>query len=362
MLVLLGGDAAQWQKWAEARQWKFLAPWANTTEPSIDLRIKALEKTLAEMRATVDESRIYLAGQGEAAAAVFYVASRDPTLWAAAAAIGGSPRAAIDSNRVFGANTTNLPVLWIYGDKEGTHLAERLKSSGYNLEARLAPAAKPEEVFDWFAQHQLEPFPEVVDCETGVTAFPRCYWITVLKYDASERNDVLSSTRVPPVGSGATLDLGVFGINTADTGPGALVSFLPKDYQGPLKLNDRIVEIAGKSIATAAGYARLMDETNEEKPVAVMIQRGKDRVRVESRIVPGKREETVTARVQGRYVTDPKAVEIISRGVERTRVTVPDAWTPVPLSWNGTDAARADAPGCWELYTEKELVKATRCP
>ena len=40
------------------------------------------------------------------------------------------------------------------------------------------------------------------------------------KFDAGQRNDVLDSTRVQPVGSGAVLDLGGFGFNLADPGPG----------------------------------------------------------------------------------------------------------------------------------------------
>ena len=78
----------------------------------------------AEKRLPVDTSRVYLAGQGDAASALFYVVTRIPDLWAAAVAAGGSPRAAIDSNRLFAANTTNLPVLWLFANK-GRGVARR---------------------------------------------------------------------------------------------------------------------------------------------------------------------------------------------------------------------------------------------
>src|SRR5204862_1221910 len=97
-------------------------------------------------------------------------------------------------------------------------------------------------------------------------------------------NDVLKSTRVQP-GAGASLDLGGFGFNTQAEGPGVLVTWLPERYSGPLKLNDRIVSIGGKKIRDARDYVEQMDQTTEEKPVAVMVQRGKDHIRLETRVV-----------------------------------------------------------------------------
>ena len=42
---------------------------------------------------------------------MFYAISRMPDLWAAGAALGGSPKPAIDSNRIFTANFTNVKVM-----------------------------------------------------------------------------------------------------------------------------------------------------------------------------------------------------------------------------------------------------------
>ena len=135
--MLLDGDAKTWQAACDGR--RVAVPGSldgHARRKHIDLRIKALEKRVAGAlgRLPVDENRVYLAGQGEGAAAVFYVASRRPDLWAAAVAVGGSARPAIDSNRLFGANTTNLPVLWLSGSTEDQAAAERMKNAGYNLE------------------------------------------------------------------------------------------------------------------------------------------------------------------------------------------------------------------------------------
>ena len=316
----------------------------------------------AVKRLPVDEDRIYLAGQGEGAAAVFYVASRQPDLWAAAVAVGGSARPAIDSNRLFGSNTTNLPVLWLSSEKEDQAAAGRMQHAGFNLEFRLEPSASAGQVMEWLAAHRREPYPATADCETGVTMFKRCYWIEVTRFDPSERNDALVSTRVPPIGSGASLDLGGFGYDRKAPGPGVLISWLPPGYKGPLQLNDRIVALGGKAIPDGAAYAAMMDEANEEKPVAATVERGKERVRLETRIVVPKREELTTARVQGRFAPELRELLVMSRAVSQMRLTIPPAWVPAAMNWNGTDLGKADAPGCWLLDENNALLSARKCP
>jgi pimeloyl-ACP methyl ester carboxylesterase len=362
--VLLDGDAAQWRQWCQNAGWHFLGPWTDIPEQSIDLRIKALEKRIAEAAGSLpyDENRVYLAGQGEGAAAALYTASRAPDLWAAAVAVGGAVRPVVDSNRLFGANTANLPVLWLSGLKGDEALARRMKAAGYNLEFRVEPSANAGAIFEWLARRRRDPFPALADCETGVRLFSRCYWIELTGFDPASRNDALGSTRVPPIGTGAALDLGGFGFTPGDPGPGVRVSWLPPGYRGPLNLDDRIVAIAGKPVRDADEYAGLMDKTVEEKPVAVTVQRGRDRIRLESRIIVPPREETVTARVQGRYFPELQEIQVMSRAVKEMRLTVPAAWAPASLNWNGTDLGKADAPGCWLLEEKQALLSARKCP
>jgi hypothetical protein len=185
----------------------------------------------AEKRLPVDPNRVYLAAQGGSVSTLFYVAARMPDLWAAAVAAGGSPRAAIDSNRLFAANTTNLPVLWLFA-KQGRG-APRQEAAVRRLQSGVARAdrAKPSEIFDWLAAaHQRDPFPSTADCETGSPLFTHCYWVEVTKFDPAESNDVLDSTRVQPLGSGAVLAIGPFGFNPGEPGPGVLVASLPEKY------------------------------------------------------------------------------------------------------------------------------------
>ncbi len=360
LLVVPNGDSKQWQPLADQLKWQLATP--SVTNLATDPGMQEFEKSLTGVLhgEFVDASRVYLVGTAGEAPAIFYLASRWPEPWAAAVALGGTPRPAIDSNRLFGVNTRLVPVLWVTGkNAEAAALVERLKAAEYNVEARAS--ATPQEIFTWLAGHHAEAVPMQVDCETDSATLAHCYWIRMTKFDPAERNDVLTSTRAK-AGSGATLDLGGFGYDPQAAGPGIVVSFLPEHYPGPLKLHDRIVSIGGKALGGPGEYVDLMDHTVEERPVAIMVERGKDRVRMETRIVLPKRAGAITARVQGNYSTELKQVQILSRAVAEMRITLPDYWTPAAINWNGSDVAKAETGGCWLLQEQKELLSAKKCP
>ena len=354
-------DAAQWRTWTKDLGWQVIVPAAAAANASIDVRVQALAAAVeaAIRNGGVDAARVYLAGRGSAAAVVFYAISRVPDLWAAGLALGGSPKPAVDTNRLFTANFTNAPVLWV-GEAGDQALAEKLKSAGLNLEWRPGTGITNGEVFEWLARRRREEFPAAIDCETNSPAFARCYWIRMAKCDACERNDVLPSTRVAG-GSGAALDLGAIGYNATDPGPGMLVSHLPEKYSGPLKMGDRIVALDGKPLASARQYLEWMEKVTDEKPAVVTVQRGKERIRVETRVVLPKRDSAVTARVQAQYSPAEREIQIVSRTVTEMRVTVPPAWTPATLYWNGLSLQDLKTPGCYALTVEKELLLAAPC-
>jgi pimeloyl-ACP methyl ester carboxylesterase len=350
---------AQWQPLSAASKWNLAVPFIAGVS---DQAAKAVEAVLTDTKKRlpgVDENRVYLVGVGASTAEVFYILSRRPDLWAAALAIQGSPGPAINSYRVFGANTQDAPLLWIAPAAEIDLFRQKLSAAEFNAEAR--PEASAEQAFEWLAKHQRTPFPLTVDCETGNPAFARCYWIEMTKFDPKKRNDVLKSTRVK-AGSGASLSIGPFGYDPLAPGPGALVAWLPDNYNGPLKIDDRIVAVAGKEMKDGREYTQSMDEINEEKSVAVLVQRGKERVRLESKIVLPKREELITARVQGRYSPDSKELLLISRAVTQARLTIPPEWAPLSVSWNGLDLPKMESAGCWVLSIEKEPAEAAKCP
>src|ERR1039457_947324 len=188
------GDAVQWQNWTREAGWQVIAA-AGVPAPDIDSRLRALAAAVesAIQSGSVDPERVYIAGRGDAGAAVFYAISRGPDLWAAGGALGGSPQAGPDSNRIVAANFSLVPVLWIAGD-DSKPMVEKLTAAKLNLEWQPASAgASAVGLIHWLAQHNREAFPLSIDCETNSPTFARCYWIQPTKFDAGERNDVLRS-------------------------------------------------------------------------------------------------------------------------------------------------------------------------
>jgi hypothetical protein len=359
--LLDAADAVQWRVWAREPGWQVIAP-PGAAAPDIDSRVRALAAAVesAIQSGSVDPARVYVAGRGEAVAAVFYAISRMPDLWAAGVAIGGSPKAAIDSNRVFAANSTLVPLLWLSGE-DSRQMMEKLIAAKLNLEWRPESGGiHAVGLLQWLARHKRDAFPISIDCETNSPTFARCYWIQPTKFDANERNDVLASTRIPG-GTGATLDLGGFGFQVDDPGPGVLVTSLPAKYSGPLKPGDRLMALDGKPLASARQYLELLEKFTEEKPATVTVQRGKERIRVETRITLPRRDSGVTARVQAQYLPAEKEIQIISRTITEMRLTVAPEWIPATLLWNGLSLENLEEAGCWVLSVQKELLHAEKC-
>jgi hypothetical protein len=354
-------EAEQWRAWSASRGYRVVAA-ASAPDKPLDARIADLQAAVktALDQGSADPARVYLAARGDAASAVFYTGSRLPDRWAAAVAIGGSPQPAIDTNRFYAANFSNFPTLWVTSAPEDEKAAAKLRDAGMKLEWRAAQGLGANAVLDWLETKRRDEFPAAVDCETSSPAFASCFWIRATKFDPASRNDVVGSTRLQPR-SGAALDLGGFGYHTADPGPGILVNWLPEKYSGPLKLNDRIVSLSGRTLKDAREYAEMMEKTVEEKAVVATVQRGKDRVRLETRIVLPKREEVFTARVQGKYLVEEKEISILSRTVTEMRVSVPEAWAGATLNWNGTPLAKVEAAGCWLLTETNHLQSAKAC-
>jgi hypothetical protein len=354
-------DTLQWQNWTREAGWQVIAA-AGVPAPDIDSRLRALAAAVesAIQSGSADPARVYIAGRGDASAAVFYAISRVPDLWAAGAALGGSPKAALDSNRIFTANFSLVPVLWISGD-DSKPMVEKLTAAKLNLEWQPASGgASAAGLIQWLAQHKRDAFPLSIDCETNSPTFSRCYWIQPTKFDAGERNDVLPSTRIPG-GTGAALDLGGFGFKMDDPGPGVGVTSLPEKYGGPLKAGDRLIALDGKPLASARQYLELMEKVTDEKAVVVTVQRGKERIRVETRIALPRRETGVTSRVEAQYLPAEKEIQIVSRTITEMRVTVAAEWVPATLLWNGLTLENLQEAGCWVLAVQKELLHAEKC-
>jgi hypothetical protein len=329
-----------------SKNWNLLVP---QTVIAGDWGVKVLEAMVGEagkdQKVLIDHQ--YLIAAGDLSWMAFYAASRSPALFAGTLAFGGNPKIAIDSNRLFGGNTVETPVYWVQpqGNKDALNvMRSRLTASGFRyevldtLEAGLAK----------MGERVQESYPTTVDCESGSPAFGRCFWLEIVGLDAAKRNDAFPSTRVTP-GSGASLGIGPFGYDPGAPGPGVVVGWLPDDYKGPLQREDRIIGVDGKTVDNGVTYMNLMDEYRDEKSVVVMVQRGKERKRLETRIIMPKREEAFTGRVQGQFLADSKEILLGSRGVGQLRLQVPPQWAGASVNWNGDTAVTSAKEGCWNL-------------
>lgn len=344
--------ADPWKDVVVRRGWNMIVPWGATTGSGVtDAGAGAIKRVVedAATRFRTDPGRVYLVGAGDGASQVFYLTSRVPDLWTAVFAIGGDPRAAITSDRLFGANTSLVPFVWSVGPADQTtvtQLHQTLTKAGFNVQLRSNPDLTAEQTIEWLSSRRREEFHRKIDCETGNPSFARCYWVEIAKFDTALRNDVLRSTRVPP-GTRAYLDVGGFGFDPSAPGPGVLVSYLPPGFKGPLMQGDRIVALAGREIRDGRHYLKMMEEMRESKSVALMIERAGKRQRIETKVILPKREETVTARIQAEYLPDTDEIQLLSRGVAEARLRIPANRVPVTVNWNGNNAGRLATHGCW---------------
>jgi hypothetical protein len=91
------------------------------------------------------------------------------------------------------------------------------------------------------------------------------------------------------------------------------------------------------------------------------VQRGKERIRVETRITLPRRETGITSRVEAQYLPADKEIQIVSRTITEMRVTVAPEWVPATLLWNGLTLENLKEAGCWVLAVQKELLRAEKC-
>lgn len=350
ILVLLSGpdprETEVWQQVAKSRQWQFVAV---KEPPPGDAGVKAVDALVTAARKQHGAGATYLIGSGVTAPMALYVASRAPHLFTAVLGISGSPKPAIETDRLFAANMSLIPIGWALSPEEKAALSplfQRLVVGGYNITQLENPTVQ--QGLDFLTKAVHVERPRKIDCETGNPTLARCYWITPTQFDPSLRNDALRSTRIAP-DTQAALDFGGFGYKLDAPGPGVLVEWLPPDYKGPLQLKDRLVGLSERNLIDAKHYVELMSQVTEEKPVAVTIDRNKERIRLVTRYRLRQREEITTARVSAEYNADLKEIVIVSRTVAALRLTVPPEWAPASINWNGTVAATAENPGCYEL-------------
>ena len=345
--------------------WRLLIPSSPKLPLWSDWGALAVREMIEEesRRGGIDASRIYLLGVGGGTPAAFSLVSRLSDIWAAAVAVNGAPKLAIDAGNLFAANAASVPFLWVAGAETQQHsqsVIAKLKAVHFPVNITTVENLNLGQVLSTFETRRKDLTPATVDFETDSPLFTRCYWVEIAALDLTQRNDVLGQSRVKP-GSGAGLSIGPFGYNAAAPGPGVVVGWLPEKYSGPLKLNDRIVSIRGKEVSNAYEYQTMMDSEEQPSEVSIMVERDGKRSRTEGRIVLPSRVIPPSARVKAEKIESPPGIQVISRGVSRLRLHVPKGWAPTPVNWNGVVETNVENDGCWELTLNPD-AKAVACP
>ncbi|MEI9973068.1 MAG: hypothetical protein WDO73_14030 [Ignavibacteriota bacterium] len=314
---------------------------------------------------TVDTSRIYLAGRGDATRLVFYAISRMPDRWAAGIAVGGSPKGAIDTNRIFAINFTNTPVLWASTGANDSEYAKRLKLAGLNLEWRPSSELKQSRRAGMAGRPRAGRVPahgglrdEFADLRELLLGAA----YQVRPCGAQRRGaDDTDPRRLRDVARSGRIRLSRRRSRPRCQGrlPAGKVSGTAQS--GPLKVGDVLEALDGKPIDTARQLMQILEKVDATRNAVVMVRRAKDRIRVETRIVVPRREPVVSARVKAEYMPEYHQIVLISRAVTEMRVTVPEAWIPGDLLWNGLTLENVKSPGCYLLKLEKELLHAGPC-
>ena len=178
-------------------------------------------RCLAEAKRTfsVDEDRVYLAGESMGGQGTWWVASRHPDLFAAAAPIFGGwdfrvtsvsgpsmepePTNSRDafmleriSSFVSAENLLNLPLYVVHGDNDQSvsvensrHAVKMLQRWGYDVRYHEMPGwghedlKQQEALADWFLAHRRNPAPEHVRLRAAELGGAAAYWVKVERFE-----------------------------------------------------------------------------------------------------------------------------------------------------------------------------------
>lgn len=149
-------------------------------------------------RFPVDEDRVYLTGIAMGGGGALWLGLTRPDLWAAVAPVCAIPP---DDAAELAGNALNLPVRLFHGDRDpavpvassrGLHKrflelqvkAEYIEYPGVRHNA-WEPAYKGAAIFDWFAAHRRQRFPERVRFTARAYKYSSAYWVRLDAFDPS---------------------------------------------------------------------------------------------------------------------------------------------------------------------------------
>lgn len=176
-------------------------PYARGTMGYRGIAEKDVYDVLADVKARlpIDEDRVYLTGLSMGGGGALWLGLTRPDVWAAIAAVCPAAPAGTED---FAPNAVNLPVHLFHGALDplvpvavSREWQKRLIEQAASVEYKEFPAAKHNSwdaaykdgaIFDWFAKHRRNRFPERVRFHTSRYRYSSAYWVELTGLDPGE--------------------------------------------------------------------------------------------------------------------------------------------------------------------------------
>ncbi len=178
-------------KWKDV-EYFVVSPFARGTMGYQGTTEKDVYDALADVKSrfNIDEDRIYLTGLSMGGGGTLWIGLTRPDIWAALAPVCPAPPGGTDD---FLPNSFNLPMHFFHGDADkavpvtvSREWVEKLKANGTQTEYNEYPGVEHNSwenayedgfIFNWFAQHKRNPFPEQVKFNTRYYRYNKAYWV-----------------------------------------------------------------------------------------------------------------------------------------------------------------------------------------
>ncbi len=198
-------EASKYFQPFDNRNFIVVTPYARGTMGYQGIAEKDVLDVLADVkkRFRIDEDRTYLTGLSMGGGGSLWIGLAYPDIWAAIAPVCPAPPTGSKEKL---ANALNIPLFFHQGGAdgvvppEGTRAwVEEMKKEGVAVQYEEYPdvqhdswvnAYKEAQVFDWFAEHKRNLYPDRVKYATQHYRHQKAYWVTINEFDPGQTASV----------------------------------------------------------------------------------------------------------------------------------------------------------------------------
>jgi hypothetical protein len=275
------------------------APWWSARQVE---NVRAI-LDLVKQTYNVDENRIVLSGVSDGGTGAYYMAMRDPTLFASFLPLNGFIRVldnetADADGDLFPNNLRNKPLFVVNGGRDPIYptsvvdpVITHLQKAGVDITYRPQSAAGHDtswwpdiqESFERFvADHPRVPLPDALTWESGPPNIPsRAHWLVIDRLRA-ERAD---EPALPDANHMSASSVSDFGIRTSGTRINRVIKGSNAEQVG-LRSGDVVLTINNQPSSSGADVAEVFRSYPTGRPLLLTVARGSETVRLTGRFAP----------------------------------------------------------------------------